>query len=78
MGLLRDHGLELDPFGVPVHKPVFRFFDMYADLISRFGTFITEKGPVDRSPPERVPHVEFKGLSTALNYIEMPDRVERV
>lgn len=37
MGLLRDHGLELDPFGVPVHKPVFRFFDMYADLISRFG-----------------------------------------
>jgi len=75
---LRDHGLELDPFGVPVHKPVFRFFDMYADLLSRFGTFITEKGSVDHSPPERVPHVEFKGLSTALNYIEMPDRILQV
>ena len=75
---LRDHGLELDPFGVPVHEPVFRFYTREANLLGRFGTFITEKGSVDRSPPERVPHVEFKGLSTALNYIEMPDRLERV
>jgi len=74
---LRDHGLELDSFGVPVHKPVIRFYTMEADLLSKFGTFIAEKGSVDCSQPEKVPHAEFKGLSTVLNYLEMPEGLRR-
>jgi len=75
---LEDHGVVLRAVCVPVHKPVFRFFSRQADELSKRGTFIGEEGSVDCSPPERVPHVEFRGVETARNYLEMPNRVARV
>jgi len=79
IGLAKDFlerkGIEIDSFGVPIHKPIFRFYTSEAEILSKHGIFYTSNGSVDCS--DGVPHVEWNP-ETAKNYIEMPNRVKRI
>lgn len=74
---LLDHGVELGQYGVPLHaKPIFKFYNQAADLFNQlFGTVETENGAIDHSPPDNIPHIEFKGPRTAANFIDMGNKV---
>ena len=78
LDFITHNGVEIEPHGIPLHKPFFRFFSNEAERLNKMGTFVTKDGSIDHSPPERVSHVEFRGADTAKNYLEMPNRVQRI
>jgi hypothetical protein len=75
---LQSRGVEIEPNGVPLHKPIFHFCTPEAEVLNQYGTVTTENGALDNSRPEKEPHVEFRGIETARNYIDMPNRLKRV
>jgi len=72
-------GMVLADDGVPIHKPIFRFYSDVAKEDVKNGTCIVEGvGSVDCSPPERVPHEEYCGKERAKARLLLPDSVRRV
>jgi hypothetical protein len=76
-------GMVLSDVGVPLHKPVYRFYSEEAREDVRHGT-VTVAGPngvqssVDCSPPEHVPHEEYHGKERARARQLLPDSVRRL
>ena len=54
---------------------IFRFYTPEAERLSKKGTVYTSNGSIDCS--DGVPHVEWN-FQTAKNYIEMPNKVEKI
>ena len=79
IGLAKDFlehkGVVLDSVGIPLHKPIIRFYTDEAESLNKFGTFFSRNGSIDCS--DGVPHVEWN-IETAKNYLEMPNRVKRI
>jgi hypothetical protein len=72
-------GMVLADDGVPIHKPIFRFYSDEAKEDVKNGTCIVEGvGSVDCSPPERVPHEEYCGKERAKARLLLPDKVRRM
>ena len=75
---LQTHGVELGPIGIPLHKPIFRFYTPEAEALNEtLGTIYTKNGSIDHSPPDAIPHVEWN-YETAKNYLEMPNRIRNI
>jgi len=66
--------------GVPLHDPITRFYSEEArELVRKVGTTIVEDvGSIDNSPPERVPHEEYRGRDLAKARLMMPLRLGRL
>ena len=79
IGLAKDFlehkGVVLDSVGIPLHKPIIRFYTDEAESLNKFGTFFSRNGSIDCS--DGVSHVEWN-IETAKNYLEMPNRVKRI
>jgi hypothetical protein len=76
--ILKDKGVELDPVGVCIRQPKFKFFNPESEILNKqYGSISTEEGDLDHSPPDDIAHVEWN-RETAKNYLEMPNRLERV
>lgn len=75
--VLENRGVFLSPIGFPLHKPIFRFYTSEAEVLNQFGTFYSENGSIDSSPPEKIPHIEWN-LETAKNYLDMPNKINRI
>jgi len=74
-----DFGLILSDSGFPVGKPVVRFYDEVAKELNKYGAVSVEGvGSVDHSPPERVPHSEYRGVENVRDYILMPRRLANI
>lgn len=75
---LESHGVELDPVGLPLHKPIVKFYTPEAEILNKlYGTVSTEDGSLDSSLPDKIPHVEWN-IETAKNYLEMPKRIRDI
>lgn len=76
-------GMVLSEEGVPLHKPIYRFYSEEAREDVKYGTAILE-GPdgrlssTDNSPPEHVPHEEYDGKERAIARQRLPDSMKRV
>jgi hypothetical protein len=69
-------GMVLSDEGVPLHKPIYRFYSEEAREDVKNGTCIVEcVGSIDNSPPEHVPHEEFNGKERARARMLLPDSV---
>jgi len=77
-GVLENRfGMVLSSEGVPLHKPIFRFYSKEAEELAKAGTTIVEGvGSIDCSPPERVPHEEYSGRVLARERLLLPVRVQ--
>lgn len=66
--------------GIPLHDPVTRFYSEEAkELVRKFGTTIVEAvGSIDCSPPEKVPHEEYRGRDLGKARLMMPLHVRRL
>ena len=73
-------GMVLSQFGVPLHKPITRFYsDEAKDLVKKYGTTIVDQvGSIDNSPPEKVPHEEYYGRDLGRARLMMPLNVRRL
>jgi len=72
-------GMVLADDGVPIHKPIFRFYSDEAKEDAKSGTCIVEGvGGIDCSPPERVPHEEYRGKERAKARLLLPDKVRHM
>ena len=81
VGRVRDflerNGVEMESFGLPLHRPMFKFYTPESEVLNSLGTFSTDDGSIDHSPPEGISHVEWD-YEAARNYLEMPNRLKRV
>ena len=69
-------GMVLSEEGVPLHKPIYRFYSEEAREDVKNGTCIVEGvGSIDNSSPEHVPHEEFNGKQRARARLLLPDSV---
>lgn len=76
--VLESHGVVLDPVGLPLRKPIYKFYTPEAEFLNRlFGTVTTEEGSLDNSPPDKIPHAEWI-REAAKNYLRMPNRVKEI
>ena len=73
-------GMVLSEEGVPLHEPVTRFYSEEArELVRKLGTTVVEEvGSIDNSPPERVPHEEYRGKNLAKTRLLMPLKIQRL
>ena len=72
-------GMVLSDEGVPLHKPVYRFYSEEVKEDVKNGTCIVEGvGSIDNSPPENVPHEEYNGKDRARARLLLPDQVLRL
>jgi hypothetical protein len=80
MVLEHRFGMVLAEEGVPLHAPVTRFYSAEArELVRKLGTTIVEDvGAIDASPPERVPHEEYRGRDLGKARLLMPLQVRRL
>ncbi|MEM3578466.1 MAG: hypothetical protein QXX51_08515 [Candidatus Bathyarchaeia archaeon] len=79
MVLENRFGMVLSDEGVPLHKPIYRFYSEEAKEDVKNGTCIVEGvGSVDNSPPENVPHEEYKGKDRAKARLLLPDQILRL
>jgi len=79
MVLEQRFGMVLSDDGVPLHKPIYRFYSEEAKEDVKCGTIITEGvGATDNSPPEREPHEEYSGEERAHARHLLPDSVRRL
>lgn len=70
-------GMVLSEEGVPLHEPIVRFYSEEAKEDVKNGTVIVEGvGSIDQSPPERIPHEEYKGIERAKARLLLPDSVK--
>ena len=79
MVLENRFGMVLTDEGVPLHKPITRFYSKEAKEDVKHGTVIVEGvGSIDESPPEKVPHEEYEGKERAKARLLLPDSVKRL
>jgi DNA-binding MarR family transcriptional regulator len=72
-------GMLLSPEGVPLHKPIIRFYSEEAKEDVKHGTVIVQgDGAIDNSPPEHIPHEEYSGVERAKARILLPDTLKAV
>jgi hypothetical protein len=72
-------GMVLSDEGIPLHKPVYRFYSEEAREDVKHGTCIVEGvGSEDNSPPEREPHEEYRTKERARARLLLPDSVRRI
>jgi hypothetical protein len=72
-------GMLLSAQGVPLHKPVTRFYSEEARDYVKNGRVVVEGvGSIDASPPEHIPHEEYTGIERAKARILLPDTVKRL
>ena len=77
--LEKKFGMVLSDTGVPLHKPIARFYTPEAKELNKYGTVVVEGiGSLDHSPPENLAHLEYRGLVNTKNYVLMPIRVARI
>ena len=79
--VLENHfDMLLEEPSVPLHQPITRFYSEEAkELVRKFGTTVVEDvGSIDNSPPERVPHEEYKGRDLSKARLFMPLRLLRL
>ena len=77
--LEKRFGMVLSDTGVPLHKPIARFYTPEAKELNKYGTVVVEGiGSLDHSPPENLAHLEYRGLVNIKNYLVMPIRVARI
>lgn len=70
-------GMLLSAEGVPLHKPIFRFYSEEAKEDVKHGTVIVQGvGTIDNSPPEHIPHEEYSGVERAKARILLPDAMK--
>jgi hypothetical protein len=73
--ILQDRGVVVASVGLPLHKPMFKFFTPEAEVIHRvLGNVSTENGTIDNSPPEKLPHQEHD-RDAAKDFIDLGPRV---
>lgn len=77
MVLENNFGMVLGDDGKPLHEPITRFYSKEAkELVRKYGTTVVEEvGSIDNSPPERIPHEEYKGRNLAKERLMMPLRI---
>jgi len=79
MVLENRFGMVLSDEGVPLHKPIYRFYSEEAKEDVKNGTCIVDGvGSEDNSPPENVPHEEYMGKDRAKARLLLPDQVFRL
>jgi len=73
-------GVVLEEPGVPLHDPITRFYSEEAkELVRKLGTTVVEGvGSIDNSPPERIPHEEYRGRDLGKARLMMPLRLQRL
>lgn len=72
-------GMVLSDEGVPLHKPIYRFYSEEAKEDVKNGTCIIEgQSSTDNSPPEKIPHEEYTGKQRAKARQLLPDTVKRI
>ena len=77
--LEKNFGMVLSDIGVPLHEPIVRFFTPEAKELNKHGTVVVEGiASLDHSPPENLPHLEYRGVLNIKNYLLMPIRVARI
>lgn len=77
-GFLKSHGVVMDPVGLPSRQPIFKFYTPEAEELYRlYGVTITDKGTIDNSPPDKIPHEEYP-RNAAVDKLTMPSRVVRM
>jgi hypothetical protein len=77
--VLQDRGVELGSYSVPLHSPIFKNYTETAAVLNHlYGTVGTKDGSIDASPPDCIPHEEYKGVETAFDYLAMPSRVKEL
>lgn len=75
--ILQDKGIELAEYGVPLHKPIFKFYTPESEAFNKeLGTISTPEGSIDCSPPDKISHEE-RNRDSARAYMEMPERIKR-
>lgn len=75
--LVNKFGMVLSDAPVPLHEPIVRFYSEEAKEDVKNGTVIVEGvGSIDQSPPERIPHEEYKGIDRAKARLLLPDSVK--
>ena len=76
--ILKDKGVELGEYGIPLHKPMFKFYTPEAEEFNKkYGVVSTPEGTIDCSPPDKEPHAEWN-RNASVNYLEMPNRLKRL
>lgn len=76
--IIQDRGVMVDPVGLPLRKPIFKFYTQEAELLhNRFGNILTDDGVIDNSPPDKIPHEEY-GRQTAINKLAEANRLFRL
>ena len=80
MVLENKFGMLLSNVGVPLHDPITRFYSEEAkELVRKFGTTIVEQvGSIDDSPPEKIPHEEYRGRDLGKARLLMPLNIRRL
>jgi len=79
--VLENHfGMVLDANSIPLHEPITRFYSEEAkELVRKYGTTIVEEvGSIDNSPPERIPHEEYRGRDLAKTRLLMPLKIQKL
>lgn len=72
-------GMVLSDDGVPLRKPIYRFYSEEAKEDVKHGTCIIDgKSSTDNSPPEHIPHEEYNGKERAKARQLLPDSVHRL
>jgi len=79
--VLENHfGMVLDENGVALHDPITRFYSEEAkELVRKCGTTVVEEvGSIDNSPPEKIPHEEYRGKNLAKTRLLMPLKIQNL
>lgn len=73
------YGLILSEDGVPLHKPCWRVYNPAAETWAKAGSVsVPGVGRLDRSPPERVAHVEYDQKQLAVDAVMAPVVLARI
>jgi hypothetical protein len=76
--ILQDRGVVVAAVGLPLHKPIFKFYTPEAEVVHRvFGNVSTENGTIDESPPDKLPHQEHD-REAARDFLDLGPRVKNL
>jgi len=80
MVLENKFGMVLSDLGVPLHQPITRFYSEEAKVLVKLlgTTIVKDVGSIDESPPEKVPHEEYRGKDLAKARLMMPLKVREL
>lgn len=73
-------GMMLSSEGKPLHDPITHFYSKEAkELVEKYGTTIVDGlGSIDKSPPDRIPHEEYRKRNVATERLLMPLRLTQI